>query len=112
MGSGGDEAEALQSRVNTRRKFFGQWTDDSIPFTADEIREARAWYPALYSGLACRSRVCRCADEGSASNVGRDGHQRGGVSCTDSRRPVPGAAQFSPLRMRSGRFIGVTRGLG
>ncbi len=40
--SGGDGTEAVQSRLNTRRKFLGQWSDDSTPFTDDEIREARS----------------------------------------------------------------------
>ena len=42
IGTGGDDAEAIQSRVNTRRKFLGQWTDDSSPFTADEVQQARS----------------------------------------------------------------------
>ena len=34
-------AEAMQSRVNTRQKFLGRWSNDGSPFTEDEVREAR-----------------------------------------------------------------------
>ena len=34
-------AEATQSRVNTRRKFFGEWTDDDGPFSEAEVLQLR-----------------------------------------------------------------------
>ena len=42
-GLSADEAsrEAQISRVNTRRNFFGEWTDDGDPFSESEVRKAR-----------------------------------------------------------------------
>ena len=39
--SGTDEQEALESRVNTRRNFLGQWSDDNGPFTEAEVLDLR-----------------------------------------------------------------------
>ena len=35
------KGEPFQSRVNTRRKFMGQWTDDNGPFTEEEVLDLR-----------------------------------------------------------------------
>lgn len=34
-------AEVAQSRVNTRRKFLGEWTDDGGPFSETEVLQLR-----------------------------------------------------------------------
>ena len=34
--------EVGQSRVNSRRKFFGEWSDDNGPFSADEVNRLRS----------------------------------------------------------------------
>ena len=36
-----DPSEASKSRVNTRRKFLGEWSDDNGPFTEDDVRKMR-----------------------------------------------------------------------
>ena len=35
------KGEPFLSRVNTRRKFMGQWTDDNGPFTEEEVLDLR-----------------------------------------------------------------------
>ena len=41
---GGPEVmkEVGQSRVNTRRKFFGEWSDDNGPFSVEEVKRLRS----------------------------------------------------------------------
>lgn len=40
--SGADLDEVFKSRVNIRRKFLGEWSDDEGPFTDEEIRGMRS----------------------------------------------------------------------
>ena len=43
-----DPKEATKSRVNIRRKFLGEWSDDQGPFTDDEVQQLRKGVLSLW----------------------------------------------------------------